>query len=364
MRNIILISVAFFAISSSAGAEPLSAADGKVFLDGLHAPQGIMVRSDGSVVVTESGAGGEQALDFFNPQSYAATPAKVGLSSRVHHVSADGKVSVLAALPSIAVEHELIGAARALDVDDRLFVSIGAWQEALGPESTVDHYPGILAIDAGGAVSVVGDTWAHELAHNPDGTGNKETHPYDLMAGPNGDVLIVDAAANTLLSLDPASGAIDTLAVFDAMPGVFPNAWRNNEPLADPVPTGLAMGPDGSILVSLLSGAPFIPGSAKIVSVKDGEVSDYATNLTMAVDMATAPDGTLYVLSFGLFEPTGPVPASGSVHRIHSDGSSEMVVDGLSFATSIDFMPDGALLVAINGVMPVAGQVLRFDQFM
>lgn len=211
---------------------------------------------------------------------------------------------------------------------------------------------------------MVGDTWGHELTHNPDGTGNKETHPYDLMAGPDGSLLIVDAAANTLLSMNTASGAIETLAVFDAMPGVFPNPWRNNELLSDPVPTGLALAPDGSILVSLLSGAPFIPGTSKIVNVKDGTIVDYATNLTMAVDMATAPDGTLYVLSFGLFEPTGPVPASGSVHRIHSDGSSEMVVDGLSFATSIDFMPDGAMLVAINGVMPVAGQVLRFDQFM
>ena len=364
MKKIILALGATLFVSAAAQAEPISAADGQVFLDGLHAPQGIMVRSDGSIIVTESGAGGDQDLAYFNPQSYAATAAKVGPSSRVHQVSADGTVSVLAALPSVAVEHELIGAARSVEVDGRLFVTTGAWQEALGVESTVDNYPGVVEIHNDGSVSLVGDTWAHELTHNPDGTGNKETHPYDLMLGAAGDVLIVDAAANTLLSLDTTSGAISTMAVFEGMPGVFPNPFRNNEPVSDPVPTGLAMGPDGSVLASLLSGAPFIPGSAKIVSVKDGEVSDYATGLTMAVDMATALDGTLYVLSFGLFEPTGPVPASGSVHRIHADGRSEMVVDGLSFATSIEFAPDGAMLVAINGVMPVAGQILRFEQFM
>lgn len=364
MKKIMLALSTVWLAALPAHAELLTAADGKVFLEGLHAPQGILVRSDGSVIVTESGAGGDQDLDYFNPQSYAASAAKVGLSSRVHEVSADGEVRVLASLPSIAVEHELIGAARAVDLDGRLMVTIGAWQEALGASSTVENYPGVLEIHSDGAVSVVGDTWAHELVNNPDGTGNKETHPYDLMQGPAGDVLIVDAAANTLLSLDPSTGEISTLAVFDAMPGVFPNPWRNNEPMADPVPTGIAHGPDGSVLVSLLSGAPFIPGSAKIVSVKDGAVSDYATGLTMAVDMATAADGTLYVLSFGLFEPTGPVPASGSVHRIHDDGSSEMVIDGLSFATSIAFASDGAMLVAINGVMPVAGQVLRFEQFM
>lgn len=364
MRTLALTFVATILASTAIHAEPLTAEDGQVFLDGLHAPQGILIRADGSIIVTESGAGGDQDLDFFNPQSYAATAAKLGLSSRVHEVSPDGSVRVLAALPSVAVEHELIGAARAVEIDGRLMVSIGAWQEALGAESRVENYPGILEVHSDGAVSLVGDTWGHEMALNPDGTGNKETHPYDLMSGPDGDVLIVDAAANTLLSLDVASGDLSTLAVFEAMPGVFPNPWRNNEPLADPVPTGLAMGPDGSILVSLLSGAPFIPGSAKIVRVQDGTVSDYATGLTMAVDMATAADGTLYVLSFGLFEPTGPVPASGSVHRVQADGSSEMVVDGLSFATSIAFAPDGALLVAINGVMPVAGQVLRFEQFM
>ena len=80
MKKIMLALSTVWLAAVPAHAELLTAADGKVFLEGLHAPQGILVRSDGSVIVTESGAGGDQDLDYFNPQSYAASAAKVGLS--------------------------------------------------------------------------------------------------------------------------------------------------------------------------------------------------------------------------------------------------------------------------------------------
>jgi len=119
---------------------------------------------------------------------------------------------------------------------------------------------------------------------------------------------------------------------------------------------------DGSIYVSFLSGAPFIPGSAKVVSVAaDGTVSDFATGLTMLTDLRTGPDGALYATQFGMFTEQGPVPGSGAVVRIKEGDASEILVPGLMFPTSIDFNADGDAFVTVNGVgAPGSGQVVKF----
>ena len=85
--------------------------------------------------------------------------------------------------------------------------------------------------------------------------------------------------------------------MFDPLPGVFPRPDYDDEMLTDAVPTAVTIGSDGEIYVSLLSGAPFIPGNAKVMKVGvDGTTSDYATGLTMLTDLRTGPDGNLYAV--------------------------------------------------------------------
>ncbi|MBZ0296739.1 MAG: ScyD/ScyE family protein, partial [Anaerolineae bacterium] len=116
------------------------------------------------------------------------------------------------------------------------------------------------------------------------------------------------------------------------------------------------------MFVSLLSGAPFIPGSSKVVQVTDGEVSDFATGLTMITDLEVGPDGNLYATSFGMFTEEGPVPNSGSILRILPDGTSEVVVDGLPFAGGLAIDADGNGYVAINSLpIPGAGMVVYYE---
>jgi hypothetical protein len=150
---------------------------------------------------------------------------------------------------------------------------------------------------------------------------------------------------------------------FEGISGVFPSQTRGGELIADPVPTGVVVNEDGSAFVSFLSGAPFVPGSAKVVQVSaEGEVSDYATGLTMLTDLTRGPDGNLYAVSFGMFTQEGPVFNSGAIIRILEDGSSEIVVDGLPFATGIALDADGNGYVTINGIaIPQAGMVVRYD---
>ncbi len=95
---------------------------------------------------------------------------------------------------------------------------------------------------------------------------------------------------------------------------------------------------------------------------EDGTVSDYATGLTMLTDLRMGPDGHLYGVQFGMFTEQGPVPESGAVVRIHGGDSFDTVIDGLTFATSLDFDEAGNLYVTTNGLgEPGTGQVVMFE---
>ena len=163
------------------------------------------------------------------------------------------------------------------------------------------------------------------------------------------------------MAVDPASGTIETVAVFEPLPGVFPRPDYDGELLTDPVPTAVVVH-DGRIFVSLLSGAPFVPGSAKVVEVgADGSVSDLAGGLTMLTDLVAGPDGDLYATQFAIFGEQGPDPASGAVVRIGLDGSSEPVIEGLPFVTAIDVDDNGDAYVAVGGVGPPgSGSIMKF----
>ena len=94
----------------------------------------------------------------------------------------------------------------------------------------------------------------------------------------------------------------------------------------------------------------------------DGTVSDYATGLTMLTDLQIAPDGNLYAVSFGMFTEEGPVPNAGSIIRILDDGTPQVVIDGLPFATALAIDENGNGYVAINGIaIPEAGMVVYYE---
>src|SRR5205814_2319773 len=72
----------------------------------------------------------------------------------------------------------------------------------------------------------------------------------------------------------------------------FENPFRGNKPELDPVPTGVAAGPDGTLYVANLSGFPYVAGKAKVLRVTPrGAVSDAATGLTMAGLPSTGAGG-------------------------------------------------------------------------
>lgn len=344
------------------GPPPMPELDGEIVMGGLNGPQGLYIDAEGSLWVIDSGAGGDEEIEFIDPTTFEVIPATFGNSAVIMRMSPGGEPEVAALLPSIAVGQDFIGGARLVELDGEVYATVGVWQIFLGEEVTQPLQAQVVRIEDGEGVTVA-DLWAHELENNPDGTDNRESHPYGIAAGPDGLLYVADAAANALISVDPASGETMTVAAFDGMPGVFPNPFRGGELIRDPVPTAVVFDAEGSIFVSLLSGAPFIPGTASVVSVSaDGEVSEFATGFTMLTDLKLGPDGNFYAVQFGLFTPEGPVFNSGSIVRIMPDGSSELLIEGLPFATAIAIDADGNGYVAINGVaIPGAGMVVYYE---
>ncbi len=270
----------------------------------------------------------------------------------------------MAFLPSIFANDEAIGGARLTLIDDALFATSGLWigdgTENAAPENP--NMAAVVKVNEDGSLEPVAETWRIERRMNPDNTVY-ESHPYGLAADAEGNLWVADAGGNTLLRLSPDSSIVELVTTFPALPGVFPNPLRGGEMLTDPVPTGIAFDDDGNAYVSLLSGAPFVPGSTKVVKVTPGGArSDYATGLTMLTDIRRGPDGAFYAVQFAEFTETGPTPNSGALVKIGEGETSTPVITGLSFPTSVDFDADGNAYVTINGVgAPGSGAVVKYD---
>jgi hypothetical protein len=359
VSGVLGVVIVFAFILAALGGVASAADGGTVVATGFNGPQGILVASDGSVWVIDSGIGGDQEITMKNPETGEDVKAKLGETARVVQITADGKQTVAANLPSVLLGQEASGGSRLALLNGVLYATSGGWNEANGP--TAAPNTGAVVEIEGGKATEVAQPWKLELDENPGGFV-KDSHPYGLTAGPDGTLWVADAGGNDLLKVNASTGQIDLVAVFPGIPGPMANPERGGANESDPVPTAVAIGSDGSMYVSLLPGAPFLPGSSKVVKVSpDGSISDYATGLTMTTDLRSGPDGNLYAVQFGQFTQTGPVPNSGKIIRIRAGGTPEVVLSDLSFPTSIDFNTAGDAFVTINGVgAPGSGQVGKY----
>lgn len=124
-----------------------------------------------------------------------------------------------------------------------------------------------------------------------------DSHPYNMIKGPDGALYIVDAGANAIIRR-AGKGNYSLFATFPD----FTIPMGNASATIQEVPTGIIF--DGrNFLVSTLTGGPFPEGQAKIYKVSlAGKVSVYQTGFTELTDIA---DGSfLYghaVLQFSTF---------------------------------------------------------------
>jgi hypothetical protein len=148
-----------------------------------------------------------------------------------------------------------------------------------------------------------------------------DSHPYNLIKGPDGYIYIVDAGANAIIKRKAA----DDYVVFAKFPDL-PNPTSTGPPVIQNVPTGIIF--DGSnFLVSTLTGFPFLEKQAVIYKVTtSGEVSIYQNNLTTLTGIARGGSDSHVALSFGTFGATGFNANTGSLQFV--DGTSARLITG------------------------------------
>ena len=317
----VIVAVTDVASSAVAG-RPLP--NGAVVASGLDNPRGLDW-SHGRLYIAESGRGGDGACvpGIFAPEIC------FGRSGAVTEVTRTGRQHRIAEkLPSIANP----GGAFAYGPSDvsveggRVYVSIGgpnfaSWRDRPPHRSRSADKLGTVQLLRGRRTTTVADVAAFTDAEDPDGDP-AESNTNSVLALPH-RLLATDSAGNTLLDIG-RRGDVQALHV-------FPDVVLADGTTTDAVATNLAVGPDGAIYVSTLSGFPFEVGLATVWRWDDVQATPYVTGLTTAVDLDFASDGSLYVVEMRGVNGRGP----GRVLRIAPDGTRRVVVDGLDFPTGI-----------------------------
>ncbi len=336
-----------------------------VVAGGLANPRQLSVGPDGAVYVALAGDGGRRRCTEDPDTGHQIC---VGATGGVVRVAA-GKVSrVVTGLPSVAAAggQEASGPADvvsapgglALVVQDTRIDAAGANQ--FGP---LGRPLGrlVLAPTGGAAIRLGADLARYEALHNPDGGAGAtpatrlESDPYGLVAY-RGGYAVADAAANDLLWVDPA-GRIHLLAVFPTQTVPAPAGAKGAKQLvAQSVPTSVAVGPDGALYVSELTGYPFAAGSARVWRVVPGAAPTvYAAGFTTISAIAFDGGGRLLVLEIDRLGLDGHA-GQGELIRVARDGRrTVLAAAGLVYPTGLAVAGDGSIYIANRGTAPSIG---------
>jgi streptogramin lyase len=176
-----------------------------------------------------------------------------------------------------------------------------------------------------------------------------------------------DSVAPSLLV---SSGFNFTVKRYDGTTGAFVNNFASGSPLSDPTgiparpqfqPTGLVIGPDGNLYVSLSTDSTI----DKVLRY-DGTTGAFlgtfiaagAGGLAGPRDLVFRPDGNLYISSSGSNQVLRYNGTTGAFDKVFASGF------GLIEPKGIVFGPDGNLYVSSFSFDPTqatANQVLRFN---
>lgn len=281
----------------------------RFFATGLTAPLGIEADAKGQLWVTEAGTGqtNDGQLSLITPQG------------KVYPVVQD--------FPSqVSPEGAVFGLNHLLLKDNILYMLHGTE----GKLYKLD----ISAIKPGDA-----PLQAKDLAYEDIGSFVKdydfaddtdETDLFNLTVGPNGDLFIVDAAANAVIRRDAHSGE---LSVFATIPPIDNPAGEPAQ--VEAVPTGIVF--DGhKFLVCTFTGFPFPPQQATIYQIDlAGNTSVYQTGLSNLTDIELGTDHLPVVIEYGTW--TGETFASNSGRLVLATRQKNIpLLTNLNFPNSLE----------------------------
>jgi DNA-binding beta-propeller fold protein YncE len=329
--------VLFWLTIASLSGLAVLAQDEEPLASGLVGPRQITYASDGTLFIVEAGSGGDVEAEG------AFGPVTVGQTGRLTAVSPEGEQTVL--LDNlVSMDGGQRGAMAALVTDDTIWLALGEGPAELPFEDALVMAVVELDRETLETRQVI-DVFAAEEAENPDGDITL-SNPSDLALAEDGTLYIADASANTVWTWTEEDG----LHVFAS--------WSIDD---NPVPTTVALAPDGNLYVGFLTGFPFPTEGSRIeVYTPEGELVQTYEGLTMVTDVLVTEDGTVYAVQMAdSFGDQGFNPESGSVVTVSEDGI-EPVAEGLNIPYGLALSPDGTLVVVVNAFFgaPGSGMVI------
>jgi hypothetical protein len=337
----------------------------EVLASGLDSPRKLSFGPDGALYVAEAGRGGTGA-SIPSPSQPGAS-LFYGATGAITQIQNGVAERVVTGLPSLALPDG--GDAAGVndiefDTDGNAYAIVGLASNPANRDSLlkVPDFSQLIAInsfDGGADWTRLRDFGAYEQNNNPDGQ-DVITNLYDLLIEDN-TAYVLDAGGNDLFS-QRAFGSKPTLET------VFPTR-TTTDPLTgeavvrQPVPTSVAVGPDGAFYVGELTGFPFQAGTAQVYRINaEGQPEVYAGGFTNIVDLAFDNSGGLYVLEY---DADGILNGSdaGALIYVSPDGKTRTTIadDQLINPTGLEIGSDGDIYISNKGFIAGQGEVLRLS---
>jgi hypothetical protein len=354
------------------------AADCDVVASGLRSPIGSAFTNQGNLVVSETGIknvpasgrvsivspdGGRRTLLDGLPQGTnaaggdASGPNSLAMRGRTVYVAIGQGDTVIPGPGGSTVPNS--------NVSSPLFSSVLAIHLSAAAEKSTTGFKlsaqDQVTLAGGGKVMLSngkGDKLQVELVVNfPDYLSEPtQANPGNVRNSNPFGVLLVDdfmyvtnGGLNRMYKVNLDTGAYADLAIFSPIQNT---SGLGGPPFVEAVPTGLAYS-NGQVLVSLLSGGPFIPGLSRVKTVDPvtGAQADFLTGLRTSIQSLpiTAGGDTDYLTLQNNFAPAALFPPTGaSVRRFEEPGSASVVVNGctLDRPTSMSIDPKTGMLYA------------------
>ena len=167
----------------------------------------------------------------------------------------------------------------------------------------------------------------------------KFSNPWGMaLSEDGGSLYLTDASQNGLLKISTTTGRWRRVARF----APFRNPTPVGPPMVDAVPTSVRTY-QGSVLVSFLSGFPFVRGNGRVlvVNLETGAADPFIFNLTSVTDVLWRPRPTgrpqFFVLEFSANQSASPAPPG----RLLRFDTAEPQVAG-TFITPVNMVFDEA----------------------
>lgn len=402
--------VTFFSVCAAVacGTQAARAASLSVVADGLNNPRNLDFAPDGSIYLTESGAGGDgkDGRCIASP-SAQYIPLCAGSNGTVVKIAPDGtKTNVISNLTSIAL---VPSGEQAAGPADFKFDSQGNAYLLTGVAGDPNNRDTVLkSPDLGklykvdlntGALTSLADFAAYEAKYNLDGT-DVISNPYAFTIK-GSTAYVVDGGANVIYSVGLDGSGIKNAAAlpqqliptnqleFPTLPEgtVDPTAGAAPPPgfaIADnglpvsqqSIPTAITVAPDGTLTLAEYTYFPYPEGKARVYSVNPDtlQATVIDTGFTQLTGVTYDSDGNLYALQhinqseWKAIEQGGNIigDISGSIIKIAKDGTKETIIsgNGLEAASGLFFGPDGYLYTSNRARLAAGergGQLVKVD---